>query len=251
MAIGLITSCDTSTTYNVSYGGSMNPGTIYYLTFTGGTPEGCYTYNGVGSSPTDTVNTISVGYGDCLSCQTSNYNAYYLSGCCNGGTLEILSATELTLNVGHVVYVVWNNNTQGDCFNVVSPQVGYPTYIWDPVNDFYTAPYPDCDTCIVDNEVLCPTPTPTPTLTETPTPTVTETPTQTPTLTQTPTSSEVIVNSPILIQSCDTLIIYDVYYGATLPTIGSVFYMEFTGGTPSGCYTYIALGSSPIDTLTN
>ena len=145
MAVFQITSCSPpGTQYNVNYGGSLNTLGVYYLTFTGSTPEGCYTVDGPGVGNDDTISNASIDY-------------------------------------------------------------------------------LDCETCAIE-----PTPTPT----------------------QTPTSTQAIVNSPILIQSCDTLIIYDVYYGATLPTIGSVFYMEFTGGTPSGCYTYIALGASPIDGVT-
>jgi hypothetical protein len=216
MAVLLITSCDTSTQYNVSYGSALNPGSIYYLTFTGSTPSGCYTYNGVGSSPIDDIDTVSSPYGDCLTCQneptstptptptltptttetptptptltqtptTTGNNSYYLTGCCDGSTLNILSgAIVLPLNLGDVVHVIWDTNDKNNCFTVVGPQVGYPTYVWDSINDSVSSPYVDCDTCIVDNEVPCPTPTPTPTLT--PTPTNTETPTLTPTSTPT------------------------------------------------------------------
>ena len=37
MAVGLITSCSTLTTYNVDYSGTLLLGTIYYLTFVGNT----------------------------------------------------------------------------------------------------------------------------------------------------------------------------------------------------------------------
>ena len=70
MAVGLITSCSTLTTYNVDYSGTLLPGTIYYLTFVGATPAECYTFLGPGSGPTDTVATISAPYVDCATCQS-------------------------------------------------------------------------------------------------------------------------------------------------------------------------------------
>jgi len=70
MAVGLITSCSTLTTYNVDYSGTLLPGTIYYLTFVGATPAECYTFLGSGSGPTDTVATISAPYVDCATCQS-------------------------------------------------------------------------------------------------------------------------------------------------------------------------------------
>ena len=70
MAVGLITSCSTLTTYNVDYSGTLSPGTIYYLTFVGATPAECYTFLGPGSGPTDTVATISAPYVDCATCQS-------------------------------------------------------------------------------------------------------------------------------------------------------------------------------------
>lgn len=108
---------------------------------------------------------------------TSESFSYYLSGCCAGVTLEITSNSSLPLPTGDIVYyVVWDNNTQSSCFTVVSPQIGYPSYVWNPINDFITGPYIDCDVCYNDHVVVCPTPTPTPTPTETPTPTPTPTP---------------------------------------------------------------------------
>ena len=49
------------------------------------------------------------------------------------------------------------------------------------------------------------------------------------------------------ITSCDTVSTYEVNYSGITPTVGEVFYFTFTGGTPSGCYTYDALGTTPID----
>ncbi len=396
MAVILITSCDTSLQYNVDYGGApLNPGSVYSMTFTGGTPSGCYTYNGVGTPPSvDSVFSVAFTvFGDCATCQASLITptptptntetptptntetptstptitqtpttsgisySYYLSGCCNGETLEIISVGAiLPLNVGEVRYFVWNEGTQNNCFTVVSPQIGYPTYVWDPLYpDFFNSPSADCAECILDNEVPCPTPTPTvtPTNTETPTNTPTETPTPTttatynsPTPTATPANTTTPTNTPsvtptlspfynyyftgccngetlrifsntdlsinvgnfrnlifsggayntcwesttsipipvidytwnpgggdsvgidyvdcidcltantidcntvVSVTSCDTLISYDIVYDAILPTVGDVFYMTFTGSTPSGCYTFDGTSiNSPVDTI--
>jgi hypothetical protein len=66
----LITSCDTSIQYNVEYTGiTLNGGSAYIFTFTGSTPSGCYTYNGVGTLPTvDYVSTVSTPYAGCVEC---------------------------------------------------------------------------------------------------------------------------------------------------------------------------------------
>jgi hypothetical protein len=234
-----IISCDTSTSYNVLYSGAtLNPGTVYSVSFTGGTQTGCYTYIGISPfAPTDTIDTVLGSYGDCATCQASittptptetetptptptltqtpttspTIYQYYLSGCCANVSLQIISTTNLTgLTLGQTAYIIWDNNTQSACFNVVTPQIGYPIYNWNPINDTYQIsadpgvepPFVDCDACIVFSEEPCPTPTPTetptntptPTPTETITPTVTETPTETPT--NTPTNTETPTETP-------------------------------------------------------
>jgi len=69
MAVYLITSCSPpGTQYNVNYGGVLNTLGVYYLTFTGSTPEGCYIIDGPGSGNDDTIDTVSIDYGDCETC---------------------------------------------------------------------------------------------------------------------------------------------------------------------------------------
>jgi len=218
-----ITSCDTSTLYNVEYSGvTLNPGTTYSLSFTGGTPTGCYTYLAI--APTDTIDVVLNSYGDCATCQLLNTTPtptetetptptptltqtptltptisgtlyqYYLTGCCANINLQILSNVELTgLTIGQTAYLIWNNPIQGNCFTVVAPQVGYTVYYWDNINNSYQIsadpgnlpPFADCAECLPISEEPCVTPTPTitPTETPTPTPTNTETPTVTPSVT--------------------------------------------------------------------
>jgi hypothetical protein len=211
MAVIIITSCDTAISYEVNLVGPvLTLGEVNFFSLTGSTPDGCYTYDGPGTTPVDTISG-KTPYPDCPTClatittptptttetptptptltQTPTtsgvYNSYYLTGCCDGSTLEILSGPVLSLNPGDIIYVVWDNTNQNNCFTVVGPQIGYPTYVWNPIDDFFSSPYIDCDACIVDNEVPCPTPTPTvtPTITPTETPTPTITSTNTPSVT--------------------------------------------------------------------
>lgn len=105
---------------------------------------------------------------------TSESFSYYLSGCCAGVTLEITSNSSISLLIlGSIVYVVWDNDTQSNCFTVVSPQIGYPSYVWNPIGDYIDPENVDCDECISLHDAACTTPTPTPTQTLTPTPTLT------------------------------------------------------------------------------
>ena len=224
-----IISCDTSTSYNVLYSGAtLNPGTVYSVSFTGGTQTGCYTYIGISPfAPTDTIDTVFASYGDCVTCQLLNTTPtptqtetptptptltqtptasgtlyqYYLTGCCANINLQILSNVDLTgLTIGQTAYVVWGSPVQSYCFTVVAPQTGYTVYYWDDNNDFYQIsadpgnlpPFADCAECIPFSEEPCITPTPTETPTNTPTPTQTET--NTPTVTKTPT--ETPTNTP-------------------------------------------------------
>jgi len=261
-----IISCDTLVPSNVSISSltGLTGGIVYSFTFAGfALTSGCYEYIGLSSAPIETVTSVSIGYPDCAVCQASIttptptptetetptptptltqtpthtyglFGSTYLSGCCDGSTLEIISSPALSVNVGDVVYVVWNNLTESNCFNVVTPQIGYPIYNWDSENDFFNAPSVDCETCIVDNGVVCPTPTPTPTTTETSTPTVTptntETPTETPTLT--PTNTETLTPTPT---SCECVYIdvtitqadIDSAYGNTNPSLDGVVYYQY------------------------
>ena len=101
------------------------------------------------------------------------------------------------------------------------------------------------------------TSTPTPTNTETPTPTVTptptntETPTNTPTQTQTPTSTDLTSVTTYTISGCSNLNVFVANLGPGALAPGDVFYFEFTGGTPSGCYRIVnKIDAVPTDGTT-
>ena len=68
----LIAPCGGPATLNIDFSGSSLPvvGGNYYLTFTGGTVEGCYEIvdSAEPSTGTDVVATMSINYSDCLTC---------------------------------------------------------------------------------------------------------------------------------------------------------------------------------------
>ena len=72
MAVIQITSCSGAPTYNVEYGGGpITFGDVFYFTFTGSTPSGCYTYDGLGVLPIDDEVLSKVLYGGCIECEAS------------------------------------------------------------------------------------------------------------------------------------------------------------------------------------
>ena len=162
MATILITSCDTLLTYNVEYGGIplVSPPTAYFLTFTGSTPSGCYTYDAIGSSPIDEIATVSSPYAGCIEC---------LGSITPTPTPTITSTPTVTPT------------------NTATPILNTPT----PTPTNTETPTPT----VTPTNTETPTLTPTPTNTETPTPTVTPTNTETPTLTPTPTNTETPTNT--------------------------------------------------------
>lgn len=248
MAVYLIASCNPpGTQYNVNYGGALTTLGVYYLTFTGSTPEGCYIIDGPGSGNDDTIDTASIDYVDCETCALeptptptttttpsptptltptatvtsatptptpTPFYQYYFTGCCGGETFRITSGTDLGLNIGEIRYLSFSGGSVERCFEVVSAiPLADITYIWNPGGgDTVSLIYPTCNDCITANP-----------------------------------SAE--CSETILITSCENpLIQYTINYDATLPSIGSVFYMTFTGSTPSGCYTVTSsLVSGPID----
>ena len=110
--------------------------------------------------------------------------------------------------------------------------------------------------CAIGTLSPTPTTTPTPTgtpvaATPTPTATITETPTNTPTLTQTPTSTDLTNITTYTISGCTSLNEFVANLGPGALAPGDVFYFEFTGGTPSGCYRIVnKINAVPTDGTT-
>jgi hypothetical protein len=110
--------------------------------------------------------------------------------------------------------------------------------------------------CAIGTLSPTPTTTPTPTgtpvaTTPTPTATITETPTNTPTLTQTPTSTDLTNITTYTISGCTSLNEFVANLGPGALAPGDIFYFEFTGGTPSGCYRIVnKINAVPTDGTT-
>jgi hypothetical protein len=93
------------------------------------------------------------------------------------------------------------------------------------------------------------TPTPEPTPTNTPTPTETSSPTPTPTVT--PTSTDLTNITTYTISGCTSLNEFVANLGPGALAPGDIFYFEFTGGTPSGCYRIVnKINAVPTDGTT-
>jgi hypothetical protein len=107
---------------------------------------------------------------------------------------------------------------------------------------------------VTETPTNTPTNTVTPTVTETPTPTgtpVAATPTPTPTVTQTPTATDLTNITTYTISGCTSLNEFVANLGPGALAPGDVFYFEFTGGTPSGCYRIVnKINAVPTDGTT-
>ena len=101
------------------------------------------------------------------------------------------------------------------------------------------------------NSFIPVTPTPTETTAPTPTPTPTETSSPTPTPTVTPTSTDLTNITTYTISGCSSLNVFVANLGPGALAPGDVFYFEFTGGTPSGCYRIVnKINAVPTDGTT-
>jgi hypothetical protein len=199
MAVLQITSCDTLAVYNVDPSGfTLNSGSTYYMTFTGSTPSGCYTYDDISILPVDdTISSVSVSYVDCVECQnvptptptptptqtpTSPASFPILITSCDGLNSYDVSYGGVIPTPGDVFYFTFASGTPSGCYTYDGLGSAPTDIIVSKVS------YVDCEAC----EMVTPTPTATSTPTETPTQTPSETPTNTPTVTntQTPTPTE-------------------------------------------------------------
>jgi hypothetical protein len=181
----LITSCDTSIQYNVEYTGiTLNGGSAYIFTFTGSTPSGCYTYNGIGTLPVvDYVSTVSTLYAGCVEC------------------LGSITPTPTPTNTETPTVTPTNTETPTVTpTNTETPTVT-PTNTETPTVTPTESETPTPTITPTNTE----TPTVTPTESETPTPTITptntETPTVTPSVTVTPTNTETPTGTPSVSQT--------------------------------------------------
>ena len=141
----------------------------YYLTFTGGTPEGCYDIidNAEPSTGIDKVLTLSVDYTDCATCQA------------------VVTPTPTVTKTPTPTPSV--TTTQTPTPSVTTTKTQTPTVT--PTNTLTPTKTPTPSVTTTTTQTGTPTQTPTQTGTPAITPTKTTTPTQTPTNTQTPTQT--------------------------------------------------------------
>lgn len=224
MAVISIISCDTSVTYEVnSVLPPMTLGDVYYFSFDVTSLNGCYTFNGPGTTAVATIYTSSLEP-DCPSCialfptptptatptptptpsntptaiPSCNCIEYYISV----SAIDLGNATGNTAPYNNALiwyYYDCSGTPQEMLFTIASDYgpfcaCDYGSGIWYKVNNTLT---PATNSSLTTGGVcsaLTPTPTPTPTITPTVTATNTPTPTITPTVTKTPTPTPTTFN---------------------------------------------------------
>ena len=184
----------------------------------------------------------------------------------NGDQIEIYEngGQAAVINVGTVVSSsdVWKVDYDGTSVKYYynstllytsTNAVTQPLHVFFPL---FTPNEGAVNICAIGTLSPTPTTTPTPTgtpvaATPTPTATITETPTNTPTLTQTPTSTDLTNITTYTISGCTSLNEFVANLGPGALAPGDVFYFEFTGGTPSGCYRIVnKINAVPTDGTT-
>ena len=174
----------------------------------------------------------------------------------NGNQVNVPgSITTLSTDVWKVEYngtnvTYYKNNV---LIYTSSNPVTQPLHVFFPL---FTPNEGAVNICAIGTLSPTPTTTPTPTgtpvaATPTPTATITETPTNTPTLTQTPTSTDLTNITTYTISGCTSLNEFVANLGPGALAPGDIFYFEFTGGTPSGCYRIVnKINAVPTDGTT-
>jgi hypothetical protein len=191
--------------------GALAPGDIFYFEFTGGTPSGCYRI----------VNKINAVPTD------GTTPLYFYTSCA-----LCVAAREVTPTP-----------------TVTQTPTPTETPTPEPTSTSTETPTPEPTTTPTETPTNTPTPTETPT--NTPTPTETPTPEPTPTPTVTPTSTDLSSITTYTISGCSSLNVFVANLGPGALAPGDIFYFEFTGGTPSGCYRIVnKINAVPTDGTT-
>jgi hypothetical protein len=144
------------------------------------------------------------------------YHPDYLDVLTYGGVLTMTQGSNtVILSADTGQWASYVNYISGNYLEVVQPSPN-PFVSGSPINLVLVVNYPS-----------------------TPTPTNTETPTPTPTITVTPTSTDLSLITTFTISGCSSLNVFVADLGPSALAPGDVFYFDFTGGTPSGCYSIV------------
>jgi hypothetical protein len=211
----------------------------YYLTFTGGTTEGCYDIidNAEPATGIDKVLTLSIDYTDCITCQA----------------IVTPTPTVTTTQTKTPTPTVTTTQTKTPTPSVTTTQTSTPT---QTVTKTQT---PTLTQTVTPTQTVTKTQTPTPTgtasVTSTPTPTNTSTPTNTPTISVTPSNTPNVCKTYELYGGTDgttfigkncegfTFNIPVQPYSTTIVCATEVFVIQGNGD-------YVSIGSCPLPTPT-
>jgi len=188
----------------------------YYLRFTGATPEGCYDIidNAEPATGVDKVLTLSVDYGDCITCEAV--------------VTPTPTVTTTPTNTPSVT------TTQTPTPSVTTTQTGTPSVTTTQTGTpSITASQTPTQTQ-TGTPTLTPTNTPTVTTTKTPTPTQTGTPASTPTNTPTPTKTPFYSGISVNQFYQYTAEMEGSFSGGTLPPGTVVPYASYVSDTENG-----------------
>ena len=144
MANYLIASCDGLTSYIVNPGeNTINTGSTYYFTFTGGTEPICAEVISEDISPIDDGVLSAIEYNNCLTCLQSNDYSFVVSAC----TVEGLSGPVSSLQFNEIPlgqsYRLCPTNTEFGgclCFKVIGLASGAYPFIFG-----IAGPFLDCN----------------------------------------------------------------------------------------------------------
>jgi len=182
----LVAPCAGGSAINVDFSSSSLPvvGGNYYLTFLGGTTPGCYEIvdSAEPSTGIDAVKTMSIDYGDCLTCLAANPTPTPTPTQTQTPTVTPTPSITPTKTV---TPTITPTKTLTPTPSITPTKTATPTVTATPT----ITPTKTVTPTVTSTPTVTPTKTVTPTVTSTITPTITPTTTRTPTPTITPTKT--------------------------------------------------------------
>ena len=199
--IRIINSCTSANTYVIDFDGFPEVGNeVYYITFTGSTPAGCYTIGSTTTGAVDAAATIDFYSSSCADCLAANPTPTPTATQTSTPTPTLTrtpSQTPTKTSTPTVTPTKTPTPTVTPTNTATQTRTPTPTQTRTPSQTPTNTNTPTVTTTITPTNTKTPTVTPT----KTPTPTVTPTKTSTPTVTSThtPTPSSTSVPAPTVI----------------------------------------------------